>query len=170
MRWFKDRIVNYRIKQKFRTISGKSSSSGVPSTIKQVGIIAESVEDFEIAKALIRDQWGLKIRVIAHFYASSETKLNEGVTHNHFSWSGFPSDYFNEFLDEHLDFILVSSSDLSPYMRYLLLAKENSFKIGFYSEQNKSYLDLMVAYDKGKDLADNLKLVIEYLLKIRQAC
>lgn len=168
MKWIKDQLVTWQLhrqnKQTLRT------GTVFPIAIKQIGIIAESQEEFEAAKAVIREHWGLKVRIIAHFFTKEESSINEAITPKHFTWSGLPSDYFNEFLDEQLDFILVSSTMLSSYMRYLLLVKTETFKIGFHSKSNQPYLDLMLAYDPNKRLDENLELLITYLLKIKEAC
>ena len=170
MKWIKDQLVNWQLRKLLKKVSKESQEVKIRSNIQTIGILASSLEEYEEAKASIRTQWGLKVRIIAYFYTPEKVELNEGINHTHFTWSGLPSAYFNEFLDEPLDFILVSASKLNPYMRYLLLRKQASFKVGFFSEESKPYLDLMLAFDPNKRLSENLNLVIQYLLKIKQAC
>lgn len=168
MKWIKDQLVTWQLQRKSNLIA--KSETIFPMAIQQIGIVAESQGEFEAAKEVIRERWGLKVRIIAHFFTNENSSLKEAVNPTHFTWSGLPSDYFNEFLDESMDFILVSSTELSPYMRYLLLTKTDSFKIGFHSKTNQSYLNLMLTYDEEKDHMENLKLLISYLLKIKEAC
>ncbi|MGY6522617.1 MAG: DUF6913 domain-containing protein [Mongoliitalea sp.] len=170
MKWIKDQLVDWQLRKLLKKVSKESHEVNIPDSIKTIGILATSAEEYEAAKASIRSQWGLKVRIIAYFYTPKKAEVNEGINHTHFTWSGQASAYFNEFLDEPLDFILVSASKLNPYMRYLLLSKQASFKVGFFSEVNKPYLDLMVAFDPNRSLSENLNLVIQYLLKIKQAC
>jgi hypothetical protein len=82
---------------------------------------------------------------------------------------GLPTEYFNAFKSEKMDFILVPSLQLNAYLRYLLLANESSFKIGFFSPENKPYLDLMLDHEEG-ELHSNVHHLLDYLKKIKEAC
>ncbi|UJP63517.1 DUF6913 domain-containing protein [Mongoliitalea daihaiensis] len=170
MKWIKDLLVNWRLKQLLKKVDLHQRGITVPTEIKTIGILAENFDALEEAKILIRKEWGLKVRIIAYHYSEENSTQIEAFSHKHFTWSGLPSDRLNNFMDEQLDFILVSSAKLNPYLRYLLLTKKDSFAIGFYSSQNKPYFDLMLAYDASSDLSGNLNLLIEYLLKIKRAC
>jgi hypothetical protein len=68
-----------------------------------------------------------------------------------------------------MDFILVPTLKLNPYLRYLLLANQSGFNIGFFSEENKHYLDLMLQIE-DIDLEKNIQNLIDYLNKIKEAC
>ncbi|MBW3469383.1 DUF6913 domain-containing protein [Arthrospiribacter ruber] len=167
MKWLKDKMIDWQLAKLLKSLPPREIQ--VPHQIRCMGILANSEEDFLVTKDLIRDLWGYKVRVIGLFYTEEESRMVEAVSHKNFNWLALPSEYFNEFLLEKMDFILIPSLQLNPYLRYLLLQNQSGFTIGLYSDENKPYLDLMLT-SESDDLKSNVYHLIEYLKKIKEAC
>jgi hypothetical protein len=167
MKWLKEIAVQMRLKN--RLLQPDTKKIHIPEELKHVGIIANSAEEYSISKEFIRNKWGYKTRITGLYYNEREPESIEAFSFKHFNLFGKPSDYFNEFCSEKMDFILVPSLKLNPYLRYLLLSNQSAFNIGFYSEENRPYLDLMLKIDEI-DLENNIQNLINYLNKIKEAC
>lgn len=168
MKWLKDKLIHWQLDKKLATLDEKETR--VPDQIRCIGILANSEEDFKVTKEVIRDIWGYKVRIIGLFYTEEESRSVEAISYKQFTWLALPSDYFNEFLLEEMDFILVPSFELNPYLRYLLLSNRSGFIVGFFSDANKPYLDFMLDVDGELDLDLNIHHLIEYIKKLKAAC
>jgi hypothetical protein len=166
MNWIKDKLIAYQLTKALR--KPRLRDIGMPQKPKTAGIFAATQEEFEEAKKLIRDKWGFQIRIEGGYYADTHDAV-ESISPQKFSIWGLPSDYFNSLLEEKLDFILVPSLNLNPYLRYLLLLNPSGFKMGFLSEENSPYLDLMIKKE-GEDLRANLEKLLKYFGKIKTTC
>jgi hypothetical protein len=167
MKWLKEIAVQRRLRN--RLLQTGSKKIHIPEEFKHIGILANSSEEYRTSKEYLRNKWGYKIRITGLFYSEKAPDSVEAFSHKHFKILGQPSDYFNEFCTEKMDFILVPSLQLNPYLRYLLLINNSGFNIGFYSEENKSFLDLMLKIEEN-DLEINIENLINYLNKIKEAC
>lgn len=166
MKFIKSLFINFQLKNSLKKKKGYDIQ--VPAHPKCVGILAENENDFIKAKESLRNLWGYQVRIIG-FYYNEQNQETESISHKHFSMSGLPSDYCIGFLDEKLDLILVPSLSLNPYLRYLLLNNRSRFKMGFLSDENKTYLDFMIKTE-GDDLNKNLINLLAYFEKLKQAC
>ncbi|MFD2202879.1 DUF6913 domain-containing protein [Shivajiella indica] len=167
MKWLKEIAVQKRLNN--RLLHQNLKQLHIPDEFRHIGILANSAEDFRITKEFIRNKWGYKIRITGLYFDDKEPDSIEAFSHKHFNIIGQPSHYFNEFCSEKMDFILVPSLKLNPYLRYLLLANNSGFNIGFYSKENRPFLDLMLEIEE-KNLEYNIENLINYLNKIKAAC
>jgi len=167
MKWLKEIAVQRRLRKRLLYLGTKKIH--IPEEFKHIGILANSSEEYKISKEYLRNKWGYKIRITGLFYNEKAPESVEAFSHKHFNILGQASDYFNEFCTEKMDFILVPSLQLNPYLRYLLLINRSGFNIGFYSEENKPFLDLMLKIEEN-DLENNIENLINYLNKIKEAC
>jgi hypothetical protein len=167
MKWLKEIAVQRRLRKRLLYLGTKKIY--IPEEFKHIGILANSSEEYKISKEYLRNKWGYKIRITGLFYNEKAPESVEAFSHKHFNFLGQASDYFNEFCTEKMDFILVPSLQLNPYLRYLLLINRSGFNIGFYSEENKPFLDLMLKIEEN-DLENNIENLINYLNKIKEAC
>ncbi|RZS98195.1 DUF6913 domain-containing protein [Cecembia calidifontis] len=167
MKWIKDWMVKRQVNAKLHMLKAKDVR--IPQEIKTIGIIAASSADFELTKETVRQLWGYKVRVIGFYYEENKDQPVDSMSYKHFDLLGNPTAYFNAFMTEKLDIILVPSLHLNPYLRYLLLSNKCNFNLGFYTEENEPYLDLMLQYGEG-DLEKNIYQLINYLHKIQEAC
>ncbi|WP_373495250.1 DUF6913 domain-containing protein [Aquiflexum sp.] len=166
MKFIKNLFINFQLKNSLKRKRGYDVK--VPANPKCVGILAENEDEFVVTKEFIRSLWGYQVRIIG-FYYHEQNQETESISHKHFSLTGLPGDYCNGFLDEKLDFILVPSLSLNPYLRYLLLNNRSRFKMGFLSDENKTYLDFMIKME-GNGLNENLINLMAYFEKLKQAC
>lgn len=167
MKQIKDWMVKRQIKAKLHLL--KSKDVRIPNEIKTIGILAASSEDYELTKETIRQLWGYTVRIIGYYYDETNPNAIDSISYKHFDILGNPTEYFNAFMTEKLDIILVPSLNLNLYLRYLLLSNKCRFNLGFYSEMNESYLDLMLQYEESS-LGENINRLINYLNKIQEAC
>lgn len=167
MKWIKDWMVKRQVKAKLKL--HKAKEVRIPQEIKTIGILSASGHDFELTKETIRKLWGYKVRVNGYYYEENNLAPVDSISYKHFDLLGNPTEYFNSFMTEKLDIILVPSLNLNPYLRYLLLSNHCGFKMGFYSGENEPFLDLMLQYEEG-DLEENINRLINYLQKIQEAC
>jgi hypothetical protein len=167
MKAIKAYFVNRQLQ---KLVNQKTAYTPIPEKIRCIGLLAENEIDFLAAKEVIRHHWGFQVRLIGLFYdEQQQPRPVEGMSYRDFSIFGRPSFYFNEFLEEKPDFILVASINLNPYLRYLLHLKNNTFRIGFYNEINRSCIDLMVAHE-NEDAKGKIINLIEYLNRIKTPC
>lgn len=167
MKWIKDWMVKRQVEAKLHLLKFKGVK--IPQDIKTIGILAGSATDFEKTKEAIRNLWGYKVRVIGFYYEESNQSPVDSISYKHFDILGNPTEYFNSFMTEMLDIILVPSLHLNPYLRYLLISNKCNLNLGFYSQENEPFLDLMLHYEEG-DLGENIYRLINYLQKIQEAC
>lgn len=166
MNWIKDKLIHYQLNKALGRQPKREI--GMPKTPKTAGIFAANQEEFEEAKKIIRDKWGFQIRIEGGYFAATHDAI-ESISPQQFTLWGLPSDYFNSLVEEKLDFILVPSLNLNAYLRYLLLLNPSGFKMGFLSDENGHYLDLMIKKE-GEDLRVNLEKLLKYFGKIKTTC
>ena len=166
MKWIKDKMIVWQLEKAIKT--KKETDVSFPTNPKRVGILASNKEEFIEAKEILRKIWGFHIRIIGGYFSEEDSDV-EAISPVHFSNWGLPTDYFNEFLEEKLDFILVPTLHLSPYLRYLLLANKSRFKMGFFSKENSIFLDFMIKQE-GEKLSPNLEKLMAYSKKIKEKC
>lgn len=166
MNWIKDKLIDYQLKKALG--KARRREIAMPRKPKTAGIFAATQEEFEEAKKLIREKWGFQIRIEGGFFADKHEAV-ESISPQQFSLFGLPSEYFNSLMEEKLDFILVPSLNLNSYLRYLLLLNPSGFKMGFLSDDNSPYLDLMIKKE-GEDLRGNLEKLMKYFGKIKTTC
>ncbi len=166
MKLIKNLFVTYQLK---KALNKRNKYEVIfPLKPKCVGILAADEKEYLEAKKYLRSLWGYQVRIIGWYYNESSNEI-ESFSHKNFSFFGLPTDNFNELMEEKLDFILVPSLSLNPYLRYLLLNNQSQFKMGFLSDDNKSYLDFMIKME-GENLELNLKRLLGYFDKIKEAC
>lgn len=167
MKWLKKKLVQRQVDIKLRKLGKRNTE--FPEQIKSIGIIAASETDFEEAKAFLRNLWGYKVSISGYFFEEEESQSNSWISPKNFNLLGKHDAYLDSFINEKLDILLVPSLKLNPYLRYLLLANPTGFKLGFFSEENSPFLDLMLAQDSD-DLKNNIQHLINYLNKIKETC
>lgn len=166
MKWIKDRMIIHQLEKALK--NKKKTEVSFPVNPRRVAILASDKEEFLEAKEMLRKIWGFNIRIIGGYFCEEDADA-EAISPIHFSFWGLPTDYFNEFMDEKLDFILVPTLHLSPYLRYLLLANKSRFKMGFFSKENSPILDFMIKTE-GENLSQNLEKLMAYFKKIKETC
>ncbi|MCP3660747.1 MAG: hypothetical protein GY830_10775 [Bacteroidetes bacterium] len=67
------------------------------------------------------------------------------------------------FLDNNFDYLYFMEFEINPIMKYILSKSKAKCKIGFYSEENSKYLDLMVNFQKHNTDKDLNILINEFL-------
>jgi hypothetical protein len=166
MKIIKEFFLNQKLKQK--VVPG---SPVVPELlqIRYIGLLAASEEEFLLGKEILRDLWGYQIRIVGMYYTEVKPRPIDGISYRDFNLIGRPNAYFNEFLEEKQDFILVASKNLNSYLRYLLHLKKDVFKLGFFNTENRPFLDLMLETENPIEKED-IQSLIDYLKRIYTTC
>ncbi|MCH6201658.1 hypothetical protein MMU07_18905 [Aquiflexum sp. LQ15W] len=166
MNYIKKWMIAYQLDKSLK--NKNKTEVEFPTNPRRVAILASNKEEFLESKEILRKIWGFNIRIIGGYFSEENTDA-EAICPIYFSMWGLPTDYFNEFMEENLDFILIPTLHLSPYLRYLLLANKSKFKMGFYSKENSPLLDFMIKKE-GEDLTPNLEKLMAYFKKIKETC
>ena len=170
MKWLKKKMVQKQVDAKLKKLGKRTAQ--LPEQIKSIGLLAASETDFEQTKEYLRNLWGYKVSISGFFFEEEKNQSVpqvSAVSAHHFTILGGHKSHLDAFVNEKLDIILVPSLHLNPYLRYLLLSNPTGFRLGFYSEENSPFLDLMLAQDSD-DLNENIQHLINYLNKIKEAC
>ncbi|MCH7415385.1 hypothetical protein MM213_17935 [Belliella sp. R4-6] len=145
----------------------KRENPAFPEVVRSVGILTNTQEELLESKEVIFNMFGKSVEV-SGFY-NSKNDIDNGISSQDFSLWGKPNTKVKSFLEKKTDFILVPTLNLSPYLLYLLLHSKSASKIGFYSPQNRSYLDLMLN-NEDKNLKENIQDLLDYFIKVKEAC
>ncbi|MFD2036201.1 DUF6913 domain-containing protein [Belliella marina] len=163
-----DSIKKYFVKNRIRkSILDKSDTPSFPSEVQFVGVLANSEEEFAESKEVLTKYFGKAIEISGFYH--SDTEKDDAMSGRDYGLFGRPKERIERFLEKKLDFILVPSLNLNPYLLYLLLHSNSGLKIGFFSPESREYLELMLD-KKNKDLKENIQDLLDYYIKIKEAC
>lgn len=154
-------------KQIQKVLAAKTNHIHIPNNINSISIIANTEEELKDCEEKIESNFGKFIKISTYY--NSQTDLKIGISSKDFNLFGHPNERIKRFLEEKVDFILVASLNLNPYLLYLLLHSKSNLKVGFWSKENKDFLDLMLAQKENKN-KENIQNLLDYLIKIKAAC
>ncbi len=154
-------------RQNKKLLAEAKSQLSFPQEIRRIAVIADNQTAFDQVSLAIQSYYGKQVMISGLFFSKEEQE--NGISAKDFSLFGKPNEKINGFLSEKFDFILTPSLQLNPYLLYLLLHSSETFKIGFFSPENKILLDLMLDQE-SKDLGNNIQDLLDYLSKIKAAC
>ncbi|MCH7400486.1 DUF6913 domain-containing protein [Belliella kenyensis] len=164
MKIIKDEFIKSEIR---KTRHLNTRKIAFPNTIHSVGILANDLQSFEQASDHLKVYFGENLKIDG--YHGSILGYENEISSHDFSISGKPNEKILGFLSQNFDFIIVPTLKLSPYLLYLLVNSSCGFKIGFYSNENKEYLDLMIE-SQSKETETTIQQLLENFLKVKSAC
>lgn len=161
-------VKKYFVKKQIRKISiSKTKKIIIPNDVNSISIIANTEEELKDGEEKIASNFGKSVKISTFYF--SKTDLDLGISSKDFNLFGQPNERIKRFLEEKVDFILTPSLNLNPYLLYLLLHSNTDLKVGFWSTENKDFLDLMLD-QKENNLKENIQNLLDYLIKIKAAC
>jgi hypothetical protein len=167
MKWVKDLMLEKQLTK--NSVNIKPREIIVPKKMKSVGILSNTQEEFYTCKEVLRSLYQYNVKILGYYFLDSDKKEgspNEEINHKNFTISGKPTSYFNEFINEEFDCILIPTINLNPYLLYLLSLSNHGFRIGFYSEDQRPQIDLMIEKKSNVTLDKQIMDLIDYLEKI----
>ncbi|MCH7409412.1 hypothetical protein MM239_08405 [Belliella sp. DSM 111904] len=164
MKVIKDQFIKSSILKRKRS---KSESIEIPSSINNIGVLVDDQVSFNGTLDSLKKYFKNNVDISGHYLGEKEDEL--GVSIGDFSLFGKPNEKILKFLSQKFDFIIVPTLKLSPYLLYLLVNSSCGFKVGFYSEENKDFLDLMIE-SKSKETETTIQQLLDNLLKVKSAC
>lgn len=161
-------VKKYFIKKKIqRTSTSLARKIIIPNDITSIAIIANTEEELRDCEEMIAVNFGKAVKILTYYF--SKTDLETGISSKDFNLFGQPNERIERFLEEKVNFILAPSLNLNPYLLYLLIHSKTDLKVGFWSTENKNFLDLMLD-QKENSLKRNIQNLLDYLIKIKAAC
>ncbi|GAB2607423.1 DUF6913 domain-containing protein [Belliella aquatica] len=161
-------VKKYFIKKKIqRTSTSLARKIIIPNEITSIAIIANTEEELRDCEEMIAVNFGKAVKILTYYF--SKTDLETGISSKDFNLFGQPNERIERFLEEKVNFILAPSLNLNPYLLYLLIHSKTDLKVGFWSTENKNFLDLMLD-QKENSLKRNIQNLLDYLIKIKAAC
>lgn len=67
------------------------------------------------------------------------------------------------FIEEDYDIVIELTNEIIVPLRYMLIKSRAKFKVGFYSEENEPYFDMMINTGKSFNMVDFIDQVNHYL-------
>lgn len=162
MRWIRE----YFIKKALNSRKGKSDKKIQlqNKNIKTVGIIANNQKEIESISEIVHSDLDQDIQIFGWYY--DEKSVDEhAFSYKDFTLFGKPTEKLNQFLSLKPDLIIFTFEKLNYFTLYLLHLKPESYSMGFYSEELKPFLDLMLNNEE-KDIKSGTELLIKYLKQI----
>lgn len=89
---------------------------------------------------------------------------NEYFSRAELSFFGIPEkSRFNDFLNRKFDYLICLNSDSNILLLYFALKSNTKSRIGFHSDHQKDFFDIMIKPQKNDSIAENLVLIENYL-------
>lgn len=161
-------IKNYFIKKHIQRIStSKTDKIIIPNEISSIAVIANTEEELKSCEERLAVCFGETVEISIYHFSKTDEEI--GISSKDFSLFGQPKERIKRFLEKKVDFILAPSLNLNPYLLYLLLHSKTGLRVGFWSTENKDFLDLMLD-QKENSLKENIQNLLDYFIKIKAAC
>ncbi|AFL85649.1 hypothetical protein Belba_3135 [Belliella baltica DSM 15883] len=161
-------IKSYFIKNHLQKISKtKQDKIIIPNEISSIAIIANTEEELKSCEESLAVNFGESVEISIYYFSKKDEEF--GISSKDFNLFGQPKERIKRFLEKKVDFILTPSLNLNPYLLYLLLHSKTGLRVGFWSLENKEFLDLMLD-QKENSLKENIQNLLDYLIKIKAAC
>ncbi|SHM91436.1 hypothetical protein SAMN04488057_104351 [Cyclobacterium lianum] len=163
MKWIREYFVKNALEKPKKKNAQKSILLHIEN-IKTIGILGNNKEEIEKITAVIHEELNEGIEVLGNYY--DEKSVDEqAFSYKDFTLFGKPGEKLNHLLSLRPDLIIFTSEKLNYFTLYLLQLQATSYSMGFFSEELKPYLDLMLNKEE-KDIQSGTALLIKYLKQI----
>lgn len=161
-------VKNYFVKNQIRKIStSKTDKIIIPDKVTSIAVIANTEEELKDCEERLAIYFGKSVEIFTYHFSKTDEEI--GISSKDFNLFGQPKERIKRFLEKKVDFILTPSLNLNPYLLYLLLHSKSGLRVGFWSLENKEFLDFMLD-QKENSLKENVQNLLDYLIKIKAAC
>lgn len=162
MKWIKEYFIKKTLNRK-KDLSGKKDLMQ-PRDIKTICVLAQTKDEIKQINEVIASSLGENIRIQSWYFDEKEND-EQSISYKDFTLFGKPREKINQFLSLSPDLIIFTFEKLNYLTLYLLHLKPEPYSIGFYSEELKPYLDIMLNKE-GKDIRSGMELLLKYLKQI----
>jgi len=161
MKWITEHFVNRALKKKR---SRRNDKPVFNQGIKSIGIIAPSQQELKETIAVIKSNFDQTIQVSGIFY-SETTQEEDAFSYRDFSLFGQPKEKITKFLSTKPEVMIATSGKLNSFSLYVLYLNPEPYSLGFYSENIKEYLDLMLTHESA-ETTENMEHLMKYLKQV----
>jgi hypothetical protein len=163
MKWIREYYIKSTLEKPKKKPTQKSILLNTEN-IKTISIIANNKVEIEAITEVIHSDLGENIRVIGNYY--DEKSIDEqAFSYKDFTLFGKPREKLIQLLSLKPDLIIFTPEKLNYFTLFLLQLQSASYSMGFYNEETKPYLDLMLNNEE-KDIQSGTALLIKYLKQI----
>lgn len=161
MKWITEHFINRALKKKRIRRNDKPVFT---RGIKSIGIVAPSQQELKETVAVIKSHFDQNIQVNGIFY-SETTQEEEAFSYRDFSLFGKPKEKINKFLSKKPQVLIATSGKLNSFSLYVLYLNPEPYSLGFYTEDIKEYLDLMLT-NESAETTENMEHLMKYLKQV----
>lgn len=162
MKWIREYFIKKALMKKQKM--GVKREILIPGRIKTITVVADNAQDLEVVFKVLKSSFGDEICLNGVYY-DEKSEDERAFGFKDFTLLGKPGQKITNFLSEKQDLIIFTSESLNNFTLYLLQQKPEPYSIGFYREELKPYLDLMLN-EEVKDLKAGTEHLIKYLKQI----
>ncbi|MFO7823290.1 MAG: hypothetical protein R6V72_05085 [Cyclobacterium sp.] len=163
MKWIREYFVKNALEKPKKKKAQKSIFLHIEN-IKTIGLLANNKEEIEKLTEVIHDHLNKDIKVVGYYY-DEKSEDEQAFSYKDFTLFGKPGEKLNQLLSLKPDLIIFTSEKLNYFTLYLLQLQSASYSMGFFSDELKPYLDLMLNKEE-KDIQSGTALLIKYLKQI----
>jgi len=163
MKWIREYFVKNAL-EKPRKLKAQKSILLHIENIKTIAILGNDKEEIDQIAAVVHRDLGEKIEILGNYYDEKSVD-KQAFSYKDFTLFGKPGEKLNQLLSVRPDLIIFTSEKLNYFTLYLLQLQASSYSMGFFSEELKPYLDLMLNKEE-KDIQSGTALLIKYLKQI----
>ena len=161
MKWITEHFVNRALKNKRIKRKDHAVFNG---EIKSIGVIAHSQQELKETIEVIESNFDQNIEVTGIFY-SEEMDGEDAFSYRDFSLFGKPREKIVKFLSFKPEIMIAASGKLNSFSLYVLYLNPEPYSLGFYAENVKDYLDLMLT-NESAETSENMGHLIKYLKQV----
>lgn len=161
MKWITKHFVDRALKQKRIKRKDKPVFNG---EIKRIAIIAPSQQELKETIEVIKSNFDQNLEVNGIFY-SETTGGEDAFSYKDFSLFGKPREKIIKFLSTKPEIMIATSGRLNSFSLYVLYLNPEPYSLGFYTDNIKEYLDLMLT-NESAETTENMEHLIKYLKQV----
>jgi hypothetical protein len=162
MKWIKEYFIKRALNKKRETPAKRDLTQF--QHIKTICVLAETKDEIHEINEVITSFMGESVLVYS-WYFDKTADDEQAVSDKDFTLLGKPGEKLTQFLSLSPDLIIFTVEKQNYFALYLLHLKPEPYRIGFYSEMLKPYLDLMLDKE-GKDTRSGTEQLLKYLKQI----
>ncbi|MDN3690274.1 DUF6913 domain-containing protein [Cyclobacterium jeungdonense] len=163
MKWIREYFVKNALEKPKKKKTQKSILLHIEN-IKTIAILGNNKDEIDQISEVIHRDLNEKIKIMGNYY-DEKSEDQQAFSYKDFTLIGKPGEKLNQLLSLQPDLIIFTSEKLNYFTLYLLQLQSASYSMGFFSEELKPYLDLMLN-EEEKDIQSGTASLIKYLKQI----
>lgn len=163
MKWIREYFVKNALEKPKKKKAQKSILFHIEN-IKTIAILGNNKDEIDQISEVIHRDLNKEIKIMGTYY-DEKSEDQQAFSYKDFTLFGKPGEKLNQLLSLRPDLIIFTSEKLNYFTLYLLQLQSASYSMGFFSEELKPYLDLMLS-EEEKDIQSGTASLIKYLKQI----